>query len=87
MPEQAVDLCDELQNMFLRIMLEVPVSMRKVALRVEVGMPGIKERSWMEKINLAQFIRECGTSSLAGSVYREQMDQAWPGLAREVFDI
>ena len=68
-------------------MLEVPVSTPKVALRVEAGMLGMKERIWIEKINLAQFIRQSGTSSLAGRVYSEQIDQGWPGLAREVEDI
>ena len=81
MPNKAVEVCDELQNMFIRIMLEVPVSTPKVALRVESGMLGMKQRIWLEKLNLAQFIRQSGTESLAGRVYREQLDQGWPGLA------
>ena len=65
----------------------MPVSTPKVALRVEAGMLGMKQRIWLEKINLAQFIRQSGTSSLAGKVYKEQVEQGWPGLAREVREI
>ena len=68
-------------------MLQVPVSTPKVALRVEAGMLGIKQRIWMEKISLAIFIRNSGRSSLAGRIYREQLDQGWPGLAKEVEEI
>ena len=52
-------------------------------------MLGIKQRIWLEKINLAQFIRQSRTSSLAGRVYREQLEQGWPlpGLASEVASI
>ena len=87
LPTKAVDLCEELQNLFIRIMLQVPVSTPKVALRVEAGMLGIKQRIWMEKINLVIFIRNSGKSSLAGRIYREQLDQGWPGLAKEVEEI
>ena len=87
LPSKAVDLCDELQNLFIRIMLEVPVGTPKVALRVEAGMLAMKQRIWTEKINLAQFIRQSGTSSLAGKVYKEQLEQGWPGLVSEVRNI
>ena len=87
LPKKAIELCDELQNMFIRIMLEVPVSTPKVALRVESGMLGMKQRIWLEKLSLAQFLRQSGTKSLAGRVYREQLEQDWPGLANEVKEI
>jgi hypothetical protein len=54
---------------------------------VEAGMLGMKQRIWLEKINLSQFIRQSGTSSLAGKVYNEQLEQGWPGLASEVRQI
>ena len=87
LPTKAVEVCDELQNLFIRIMLEVPVSTPKVALRVESGMLAMKQRIWLEKLNLAQFIRQSGSKSLAGKVYREQLEQGWPGLAKEVEEI
>ena len=84
LPRKAVDVCDELQNFFIRIMLQVLVSTPKVALRVETGMFRMKQRILQEKLNIAQFIRQSGSQSLAGRVYREQLDQGWPGLAKEV---
>ena len=87
LPEKAIEMCDELQNLFIRIMLEVPVSTPKVALRVETGMLGMKQRIWIEKLNLAQFIRRSGSKSLSGKIYLEQLEQGWPGLAREVEEI
>ena len=65
---KAVEVCDELQSLFIRIMLEVPP---KVALREESGMLGMKKRIWLEKLNLTQFIRQSGLKSLAGKVFRE----------------
>ena len=78
LPIKAVELCYALQNMFIRIKLEVPVSTPKVALRVESGMLGMKERIWLEKLNLAHFLRQSGNQSLAGRVYGEQLEQGWP---------
>ena len=86
LPSKAIDMCDELQNLFIRIMLEVPISTPKVALRVEAGMLGMKQRIWVEKLNLAQF-RRSGSKSLSGKIYIEQLEQGWPGLARDVEEI
>ena len=87
LPGKAIEMCDELQNLFIRIMLEFPVSTPKVALRVETGMLGMKQRIWVEKLNLAQFIRRSGSKSLSGKIYIEQLEQGWPGLAMEVGEI
>ena len=48
---------------------------------------GMKHRAWLEKVKLVQFLRQSGTSTLAGAVYHEQVVQGWPGLAMEVEDI
>ena len=67
LPTKAVEICDGLQNLFIRIMLQVPISTPKVALRVEAGMLGMKHRIWMEKLSLGLFIRMSGLNSLAVS--------------------
>ena len=87
LPTKAADFCDELQNLFIRIMVQDPVSTPKVAQTVEAGMLGIKQRISMEKINLPLFTRHSGKNSLEGRLYREQLDQGWPGLTKEVEDI
>ena len=50
-------------------------------------MLGMKQRIWVEKLNLAQFIRRSGSKSLSGKIYIEQLEQGWPCLAREVGEI
>ena len=47
--QEAVDLCDSIQNFFRRLVLEVPESCPKVALRSEPRMTGMKWRIWEDK--------------------------------------
>ena len=56
--KETVDLCDDLQNFFWRVMLTVPESCPKVALRSETKMIGMKWRIWMEKIMLIMRIKK-----------------------------
>ena len=67
-------MCDELPNLFIRIMLEVPTSTPKVALRVETGMLGMKQRIWVEKL------RRSGSKSLSGKIYIEQLERGGHAL-------
>ena len=48
--EKAVELCDNLQNYFWRVMLTVPESCPKIALLSKTGMLGMKWRIWLEKL-------------------------------------
>ena len=81
-----VDLLESVQEKYIRLMMEVPVSTPKVALRAETGLRSMKHRIWFEKINLVLAIRkmQCG---LAKEVYEEQLANDWPGLAKEVGEI
>ena len=47
---KTINMCDQLQNFFWRVMLTVPESCPKVALRCETGMLGMKWRVWREKL-------------------------------------
>ena len=85
--KMAVDLCDDLQNFFWRVMLEVPESCPKVALRCETKMVGMKWRIWEEKILLLIRIKQHGTDVLCRQVYEESMKHDWPGLGQEVAEI
>ena len=49
---EAIKLCDNLQNFFWRVLLKVPESCPKVALRCETQMMGMKRRIWEEKVFL-----------------------------------
>ena len=84
---KAVDLCDKLQNFFWRVMLSVPESCPKVALRCETGMIGMKWRIWQEKIFLLLRIKNHEEQTLCRQVYEEGKAMGWPGLWKEVTDI
>jgi hypothetical protein len=74
----AVELFDEFQNRS---------EYTKSSIESGVRMLGMKQGIWLEKLSLAQFLRQSGTQSLAGRVHREQMEQGWPRLANEVMEI
>ena len=63
---------ESVQEKYIRLMMEVPVSTPKVALRAETGLRSMKHRIWFEKINLVLAIRkmQCG---LAKEVHEEQL--------------
>ena len=82
-----VDLCDSLQNFFWRVMLCVPESCPKIALRCETKMMGMKWRIWQEKILLLMRIKSQGMDTLCRQVYEEGVKNDWPGLAKEVSEI
>ena len=80
------DMLETVQEKFIRLMLEVPMSTPKVALRAETGLRSMKHRIWAEKINLIQAIRKM-EGGLAKEIYEEQVEHDWPGLAKEVSSI
>ena len=83
----AIDLCDKIQDFFWRIMLAVPESCPKLALRCEAGMIGMKWRIWEAKLLLLQRIKHQDKSVLCKQVYEEGKENGWPGLWGEVKEI
>ena len=83
----AVDVCDNIQNFFWRIVLRVPESCPKVALRCETGMLSMKWRIWLEKIMLLARIKSKGEDTLCKKMYMQEKRSRVPGLSREVADI
>ena len=80
-------MCDSIQNYFWRVMLTVPESCPKIALRCETGMFGMKWRIWREKLMLLIRIKWQDSSSLLRQVYEESREGGWPGLGEEVTEI
>ena len=72
---------ESIQEQFIRLMMEVPVSTPKVALRAETGLLSMKHRVWVDKISLVMAIKR--STGLANQLYKEQAAQGWPGLAIE----
>ena len=85
--KRAVEMCDNIQNYFWRVMLTVPESCPKIALRCETGMVGMKWRIWTEKILLLMRIKKQDQGSLSRQVYEESRARGWPGLGEEVASI
>ena len=84
---KVIEMCDSTQNFFWRVMLTVPESCPKVALRCETNMLGMKWRIWLEKILLLVRIRNQDSTSLSRQIYEESKAKGWPGLGEEVGEI
>ena len=85
--EKEIEKCDKLQDMFWRVMLEVPESCPKVALRAETRMIGMKHRIWEQKLLLTKQIKNLDPSYLSKRIYEEQRTNEWPGLVMEAKEI
>ena len=87
MEEKSMDRLEEMQNSFIRRVLQVPVSTPKVSLRPETGLLSMKLRIWKEKIRMVLAIKEMDSRFLARQIYEEQKRNDWPGLAKEVEEL
>ena len=81
------DKLDRLQDFFWRVMLRVPDSCPKVALRSETKMIGMKYRIWQEKLLLMKRIQNQSLDVLSRKILEEQKSHDWPGLSKEVTTI
>ena len=77
----------EIQDFYMRLALGAGPGAAKLSLRADFGVKNIKLRIWREKIMLIHHIRRLNEEALASEIYREQVRNNWPGLAREVEDI
>ena len=84
---EAVKLCDKIQDFYWKIILKVPDSCPKLAIRCEANMRSSKWRIWEEKCLLLLRIKSLGEGSLAKQIYQEAEEKGWRGLGKEVRDI
>ena len=73
----------ECQFFFLRLALGAGPGAPKHALRADLGARNMLLRVWQQKILLVHHIRSLDDTSLANMMYREQVKNNWPGLAKE----
>ena len=85
--EQTEKRLDATQDLFGRVLLQVPQSSPRLATRASLGLLGMKWRIWEAKILLVLAIWGQEDSCLARQVLKEQVRMGWPGLGREVRDI
>ena len=74
---------NSLQQWFVRLILQVGPGAPLAALTWDMGLMDMGLRVWREKILLILHLRSLDEEALAARVYREQVANNWPGLARE----
>jgi hypothetical protein len=84
--EETDALCEELQLTYWRAIFQVPKGTPKVMLTAETLSLKMKQRIWLMKLHLAKKILR-QEKSLANTIYKEQVERNWPGLAGEVKEI
>ena len=82
--KKVIEMCGNLQNYFWRVILTVPETYPKTALRCETEMVGMKWSIYTAKIMLLMRIKSQDNSSLSRQVYEECRGREWPGLGEEV---
>ena len=87
MSEKTLKDLEELQLMFLRMILKVPQSTPKVALTAETGTLSMEWRIATRKLQFINSVKEMEDTSLAKQIFTEQVKYGWPGLAQEAIDI
>ena len=85
--DDTIEILEELQLFFLRMILQVPVSTPKASLRWETGLMSMRHRIEKEKIMLINHIKNSDDKTLAKQVYNEQVENGWPGLVEETSNI
>ena len=84
---EAIKQCNAIQDFYWRIILNVPDSVPKLALRCEPFMRDFKWRIWEEKCLLLMRIQNLEEGSLAKMIYLEAENKGWPGLGNEARQI
>ena len=75
---------DAIQDLFGRVLLQVPQSSPRLATCAALGLQGMQWRLWEAKILLVLAIWRQEDGCLAREVLQEQVRMGWPGLGSEV---
>ena len=78
-PDETIEVLENLQNLFLRTMLQVPISCPKAALLWETATIKMKLRIWKKKLNLYKYLQ----AKYSGQIFNEQRDMQFPGFINE----
>ena len=85
--QTAIKKLEELQNMFLRVILDTPFSTPKPALKWETGMAPMENRIMVKKLKFINSIKHQDDSVLSKEILQEQIRLQLPGLAKECVEI
>ena len=84
---KTVNLCNEIQDFYWKIFLEVPSSTPKVALQSEMGMMDMYLRINKQKCLLLNRLKEMDDNFFVKEVFNLAKENYWPGLHKDVKDI
>ena len=82
--EEAEDMLDSIQDLFGRVLMKLPASTPRLAIRGAMGLLGMRWRVWEAKLLLYLAIQEQDEGGLARDVLDQQVRMDWPGLGEEV---
>ena len=85
--DETIKLCNQIQNFYWRLALNVPESCRKLALLCESNMTKMKFGIWNQKCQLLLQIKQLDETALSRQIYEEAEQHKWPGLGKEVREI
>ena len=74
---------EDLQNLFFRTILQVPIGCPKPALCWETGTWKMVHRIMYKKLNFYKYLQTMDESSLAKKIFKEQNRLNFPGLVKE----
>ena len=75
--QEAVDLCDDIQNFLWRLIIQVPESCPKITLKCKTRMLRLK-CAWQEKIFFLQRIKKHQEGAMCKEIYEKEMAWAQP---------
>ena len=78
---------NKIQNWFVRLVLQVGPGAPLAGLLWDSCLLDMGFRVWREKLLLMLHITRLDEDTLAHKIYKEQKDNAWPGLAKETENI
>ena len=85
--EDDYELLEDIQRLFFRTILQVPISCPKSAFCWETGSLQMRYRVYEKKLNLGKYLQQMDKNSLAFKIYSEQKRLKLPGLIKECIEI
>ena len=85
--EESIGQLENIQNLFLRNLLDTPFSTTKPAMKWDTGILSMKTRIMKNKLVFVNAIKHLDDDCLAKQIYEEQISNNWPGLTKECSDI
>ena len=84
---ETIKKLDDLQNLFVLVLLKLPHPTPCLSMRALTGMPGMRWRIWKQKISLVDAIKKLDNNTLAKETFNDQLELGLPGLVQEVKEI